>query len=951
MRFSIPLFCVALALLSVCANSQPTDTPTDTPTHTPTDTPTSTPTPTDTPTDTPTHTPLPTFTPIPTPTGAIYNAVGRVEHPYGLTVIGATDTLRVEGSTSGIDHGDTDGREDDDHTQYTLRSHWGQNGFVDRADSTLAFDNGTRVFTVAPTGASFDYFVEGTSRTQVGSATVTLTDTEGYWIIYFTNADVLTAVNSPSHVAIEDLIDNQCWVSSIYYDADNNLGILEDERHGMITAPRTHRILHEAFRMLFVSGLGLGDFVISNGADDEDAQFSIDAGELYDEDLAFFTNVIAATQEINVYYRDGADWRWTTQTGFKCITFDGTDATRLAWCNNGTLTEVASNKFVLMHIFGTNAYDLNPIAIVGQNEYLTANTARDGAGVEMLALVLGALPSEEMKSIATVIFQTNLGYANSVNAKVVQTTSGGSYVDWRTSPLSGGAPAGDHDLLAGVAASLAHILLARLDGSLNFTGAQTFEQDVDIDGDLTPATITMGAVDIDGLGIGISGYTWEGGALDMFSLDLEENLTMASGQKATIEDIWAKDGDGIGLYTAGGMLVIHARDDENVYFPKSVGIGTAPPNAPLEVKGLYPGTVGGFPSGLLHVTTADNSEFANSVITGHNSYTGNTQLWYLGSTSNSNNDIAFINRQYGSLSLWTNDTERLKITKDGDVDIANNLSIGNGANDDDDFLYFDQGNEWFAWDNAPVGIFYLSESLDIAGDLLLDGGITMQTGQTATIEAIKAVDATGILIQDKDGLTSITVLDGGNVVFSYQVTAASAVMAIIQAVDGDGGVLNTDGGAPVFRWLDDGNAYVVNRLGVGTNVPGEEVEIQGDGIYLELNHPAADSYVGLKLSENGTFKGIMQKMGSTFSTAARRGDVEIWSEDGDVTLQKDGGNVGIGTTAPAKVLDVNGDISLEAGNGSYYSSDGSQGITTNYVIQVGATLVIKDGVITEVQPP
>ncbi|KKK69757.1 hypothetical protein LCGC14_2930830, partial [marine sediment metagenome] len=52
------------------------------------------------------------------------------------------------------------------------------------------------------------------------------------------------------------------------------------------------------------------------------------------------------------------------------------------------------------------------------------------------------------------------------------------------------------------------------------------------------------------------------------------------------------------------------------YTTGKVGIGTNSPNAPLEVEGLYPGTVGGFPSGLLHVTTSDNSEFSNSVITG-----------------------------------------------------------------------------------------------------------------------------------------------------------------------------------------------------------------------------------------------------------------------------------------------------------------------------------------------
>lgn len=39
------------------------------------------------------------------------------------------------------------------------------------------------------------------------------------------------------------------------------------------------------------------------------------------------------------------------------------------------------------------------------------------------------------------------------------------------------------------------------------------------------------------------------------------------------------------------------------------------------------------------------------------------------------------------------------------------------------------------------------------------------------------------------------------------------------------------------------------------------------------------------------------------------------------------GRVGIGTSTPSKTLDVDGDISLEAGSGDYYSNDGSQGWT------------------------
>ena len=58
--------------------------------------------------------------------------------------------------------------------------------------------------------------------------------------------------------------------------------------------------------------------------------------------------------------------------------------------------------------------------------------------------------------------------------------------------------------------------------------------------------------------------------------------------------------------------------------------------------------------------------------------------------------------------------------------------------------------------------------------------------------------------------------------------------------------------------------------------------------------------------------------------------------------------VGIGTNNPSKTLDVNGDISLEAGSGSYYSSDGSQGWTGTFTNGDGDTVTVKDGIITGV---
>lgn len=105
----------------------------------------------------------------------------------------------------------------------------------------------------------------------------------------------------------------------------------------------------------------------------------------------------------------------------------------------------------------------------------------------------------------------------------------------------------------------------------------------------------------------------------------------------------------------------------------NVGIGTDSPNAKLDVRGIPGAIVGGFASGSFHVTSPSALVNANAVITGHNSFGGNKQLWYFGSTSSSNDNIALINRQNAALSLNTNNLVRLTVSPEG------NVGIGTGA--------------------------------------------------------------------------------------------------------------------------------------------------------------------------------------------------------------------------------------------------------------------------------
>ena len=98
------------------------------------------------------------------------------------------------------------------------------------------------------------------------------------------------------------------------------------------------------------------------------------------------------------------------------------------------------------------------------------------------------------------------------------------------------------------------------------------------------------------------------------------------------------------------------------------------------------------------------------------------------------------------------------------------------------------------------------------------------------------------------------------------------------------------------------------RVG-GTSVSDGVVEIVKDLARLRLKIVSSDSYASLPILEGETEVANIRLIGSTFSTAARRGNLEIEADAGNVILQRPGasssGNVGIGTDSPFDRLYVN----------------------------------------------
>jgi hypothetical protein len=220
---------------------------------------------------------------------------------------------------------------------------------------------------------------------------------------------------------------------------------------------QTHYYLHYTRGLQYVDGLGLGDFVIGNGSLDTHAQFSVAIGSIADEDIGLTVSAITSTTGLPILYRNGAsgDWRLATQAGFSVYKNPSGTTNRLMY-NQFTggswqLTEIGEGNYVLCHIFATTGKTNQIVALMGQAEYTTSVAARAGVQDEISDLLLGDLPTPEIRPIASVIFQTDKDYGNTINARVIEVTLGGDdYVDWRSNELPRGTIPADHGSLTGL---------------------------------------------------------------------------------------------------------------------------------------------------------------------------------------------------------------------------------------------------------------------------------------------------------------------------------------------------------------------------------------------------------------------------------------------------------------------------------------------------------------------
>ena len=326
-------------------------------------------------------------------------------------------------------------------------------GFATRTESTTSFsDSGPdRTFTIAPTGASFEFYVKGVKFTKTSAETIQIPNLAGNHFIYYNASGVL----STTQVGGSVLFKENALLSVVYWNTDTNThSYFAEERHGLVMDGETHSYLHTVFGAQYLSGLALENFVVNgDGSLATHAQFTADEGTIRDEDLLL---TLPAQTQIPVLYRQGTLWRKKAADSFPVI-YSGTAgytgaSGRLPYneliSGSWQLTQVANSGFVLVHLFGTNDKETPIVAIQGVAEYISVAAARIAASTEITSL--SGLPFAEFVALGTVVFETANTYTNTPKARV-RSLNGGDYIDFRGTQLY--TPAGvatSHGLLSGL---------------------------------------------------------------------------------------------------------------------------------------------------------------------------------------------------------------------------------------------------------------------------------------------------------------------------------------------------------------------------------------------------------------------------------------------------------------------------------------------------------------------
>lgn len=287
---------------------------------------------------------------------------------------------------------------------------WDLAGIHDRTESTISFVDGTRTFTISPTGSTFRLWM-GSGVHYKTEDTVVIPNTIGLHFIYFDSVDG----DLKSSLSEWEISGTSASIATVYWDG--TAGWLGEERH----PPRNkasreiHEMLHQTVGARYASGL-TGSFAAPAAS-----TFSMGSGEFYDDNLE---HVLGAETTCRLIYRNASNQMIDTPSSILAFkTSDGTATGTLQYDNAGTPTSVTNNYFVTNWVYATNDVNEPIYTVVAQSQHNKLADARNASQP-----TIPNIATREWKLLYAVIYRNDTGVATfieSVDYRSSSTLPGG----------------------------------------------------------------------------------------------------------------------------------------------------------------------------------------------------------------------------------------------------------------------------------------------------------------------------------------------------------------------------------------------------------------------------------------------------------------------------------------------------------------------------------------------
>jgi hypothetical protein len=327
-------------------------------------------------------------------------------------------------------------------------------GHEDNTKSIISFNNTTRVFTIQPSSTSFNVWVKGIKYTYTTAQTVTIPNTTGLHYIYFNSNGVLE-----SRLSYFDW-ENDAPTAYVYWNAATSSSpFVADERHGITMDWATHEYLHRTRGAVIANGFSISNYTTTGtGANNTDAQFDLDSGVFFDEDLEVlithsntptsdtWQQDLQGPSQIPVFYHSGTGWVRDNPTDYALK--QGTARIQYNFFNGASWTtlDVPSNKWhTTSWIIATNNINYPIIAILGQS---ATNKLSDQESLTFNDLNLEGFPVVEFRPLWKIIWETDATFVNAPKARIAAVYDIRQFTSKDGS--AGILPTGDHGLLSGL---------------------------------------------------------------------------------------------------------------------------------------------------------------------------------------------------------------------------------------------------------------------------------------------------------------------------------------------------------------------------------------------------------------------------------------------------------------------------------------------------------------------